>query len=151
MKNDCYNPPALLRNGHLQTIFPSLFRKVPGVRYLRERIDTPDGDFLDLDWSRTGSRRLAVLSHGLEGNSRRHYIRGMVRVLNSVRIDTLAWNHRGCSGEPNRTLRMYHNGVIDDLDLVVRHAVEKGEYRSVFLVGFSLGGNLSLLDRKSVV
>ncbi len=142
---DNYKPPFILRNGHVQTLFPSLFRKVDNVRYRRERIDTPDGDFLDLDWSRVGSRRLAVVSHGLEGNSHRHYVRGVVKALNREQVDALAWNYRGCSGEPNRLLRMYHNGVIDDLHSVVTHAVQTGRYESIYLLGFSLGGNLSLL------
>ena len=142
---DDYKPPFILRNGHVQTLYPSLFRKVGGVKYQRRRIDTPDGDFLDLDWSRVGSRRLAVISHGLEGNADRHYVRGMVKALNGEHIDALAWNYRGCSGEPNRLLRMYHNGVIDDLDWVVAHAVQTGRYDAIYLLGFSLGGNLSLL------
>ena len=145
MTKDDYNAPFLLRNGHMQTLYPSLFRTVNGVRYRRERIDTPDGDFLDLDWSRVGSRRLAVISHGLEGNSQRHYVRGMVKALNGGLVDALAWNFRGCSGEPNRLLRMYHNGVIDDLHWVVTHAAQTGRYDAIYLVGFSLGGNLSLL------
>ena len=140
-----YKPPILLRNGHINTIYPSLFRRVTGVTYQRERIETADGDFLDLDWSRNGSRRLAVISHGLEGNSERSYVRGMVRALGSIRIDSLAWNYRGCSGVPNRLLRLYHNGVTDDLHRVVTHAIRSGGYEVVYLVGFSLGGNLSLL------
>jgi predicted alpha/beta-fold hydrolase len=142
---DDYRPPLMLRNGHIQTLYPSLFRKVSGVDYHRRRIDTPDGDFLDLDWSRVGSRRLAVISHGLEGNSDRHYVQGMVKALNADHIDALAWNYRGCSGEPNRRLRMYHNGVIDDLHCVLVHAVQTGLYEAIYLLGFSLGGNLSLL------
>ncbi len=145
MAMEDYQAAFIFRNGHVQTLFPSLFRKVSGVRYRRRRIETKDGDFLDLDWSRVGSRRLAVVSHGLEGNSQRHYVRGMVKALNCESIDALAWNYRGCSGEPNRLLRMYHNGVIDDLDRVVSHAAQTGRYDAIYLLGFSLGGNLSLL------
>ncbi len=145
MTTNTYVPPLFFRNGHGQTIFPTLFRWVPHVRYRRQRIDTPDGDFLDLDWSNVGSRRLAIISHGLEGNSDRAYIRGMARALNTAHIDALAWNYRGCSGEPNRLLRMYHNGAYDDLDLVIRHALTTGPYEELFLVGFSLGGNLTML------
>jgi uncharacterized protein len=140
-----YRPPLPLRNGHVQTLYAGLLRKVVGVVYQRQRIDTPDGDFLDLDWSFGGSRRLAVISHGLEGNSGRPYVRGMVRALNESRVDALAWNYRGCSGEPNHRLRLYHNGVIDDLHRVVTHAIQTGRYDAVYLLGFSLGGNLTLL------
>lgn len=140
-----YHPPILLRNGHLQTIFPSLFRKITDISYTRERIDTRDGDFLDLDWSCVGGRTLAILSHGLEGNTHRPYMLGMVRALNSIKVDGLAWNYRGCSGEPNRLLRMYHNGVTDDLHHVIARAVSVGTYETIVLVGFSMGANLSLL------
>jgi len=141
-----YRPPRWLRSGHLQTVLPSLFRTVGGVAYRRERIDTPDGDFLDLDWSEAsggGASRLVVVSHGLEGSSDRAYVRGMARAFNRIGWDALAWNLRGCSGEPNRLLRSYHSGATEDLDAVVRHALSRG-YAAVGLVGFSLGGNLTL-------
>jgi predicted alpha/beta-fold hydrolase len=139
-----YKPPVWLRNGHVQTVLPSIFRRVNGVFYKRERIRTPDDDFLDLDWSGSGEKLLAVLSHGLEGNSWRAYVKGMIKALNQSKIDCLAWNYRTCSGEMNRKLRMYHNGCTDDLDLVIRHAIAKG-YENIILIGFSMGGNVSLL------
>ncbi len=141
-----YRPPfPLFRNGHIQTIYPSLMRTFSADLYTRERISTPDDDFLDLDWARIGADRLAILSHGLEGSSHRHYMIGMARMLNRHGWDALAWNYRGCSGEVNRRLRMYHNGAIDDLDTVVRHALSRGAYRQAALIGFSLGGNLTLM------
>lgn len=143
MINSDYKPPLLYRNGHLHTILPTLFRKVDGVVYLRKRIVTPDDDFLDLDWSKVGSRSLAIISHGLEGHTERAYVKGMVSTLNTAGIDALAWNFRGCSGEPNRRFRLYHNGATDDLATVIRYAA--GAYKQIFLVGFSMGGNLSLL------
>jgi uncharacterized protein len=139
-----HKAPFYLFNGHLQTIVPGLFRTVEGVLYQRERLDTPDSDFIDLDWSKVGSNELVVLSHGLEGDSGRPYIQGMVKVFNSYGIDALAWNYRSCSGEPNKLLRSYHLGASDDLDLVVRHALNTGQYDSIYLIGFSAGGNISL-------
>lgn len=139
-----YIPAPWFRNGHIQTIFPTVFRRIPGVSYERERIQTPDNDFLDLDWSCYGEKVLAVISHGLEGSSQGEYVKGMVKALNDAHIDCLAWNYRTCSGETNRQLRMYHNGCTDDLDLVIRHAISQG-YENIVLVGFSMGGNLSLL------
>jgi len=140
-----YRAPLLFKNGHLQTIYPTLARRLGDGLYQRERIETPDGDFLDLDWSRPGSRKLAILSHGLEGNTHRPYMVGMARRLNRNGWDVLAWNYRACSGEINRRLRMYHNGCIDDLDCVVQHALRQGRYEQVALIGFSLGGNLTLM------
>src|SRR5215212_9388354 len=91
-----FRPPPLLANGHLQTILPTLLRRIDDLRYHRERIDTPDGDFLDLDWSTIGSGSLAILSHGLEGSSARWYMRGVAQALNRAGWDALAWNFRGC-------------------------------------------------------
>ncbi|PKV66391.1 YheT family hydrolase [Pontibacter ramchanderi] len=139
-----HKPPFYLFNGHIQTIVPSLFRQVEGVYYHRERLTTPDDDFIDVDWSRVESRSLAILSHGLEGDSHRPYIMGMVKALNERGVDALAWNYRSCSGEPNKLLRSYHLGASDDLDFVVRHALGKGNYDTVYLIGFSAGGNISL-------
>ena len=140
-----YQAPLLFSNGCLQTVYPSLARRLDAGLYQRERIDTPDDDFLDLDWSRIGSRKLVILSHGLEGNTHRPYMVGMARMMNRTGWDALAWNYRACSGEINRQLRMYHNGCIDDLDCVVRHALKNGAYDIVALIGFSLGGNLTMM------
>ena len=139
-----YCPPILMGNGHVQSIFPTLFRRRRSPGYARERIETPDGDFLDLDWARVGARRLAILCHGLEGNSRSSYMLGMTRSLNAHGWDVLALNYRGCSGEPNRRLRSYHSGATDDLETVVHHAAQR-DYQALALVGFSLGGNIVLL------
>ncbi|MCP4720715.1 MAG: alpha/beta fold hydrolase, partial [Desulfobacteraceae bacterium] len=145
MKNSQYCPPFLFGNGHVQTIYPVLFRKTPSLFYTRERIKTFDNDFLDLDWSTTCSPRLAVISHGLEGNTTRTYVKAMVQALNAGGWDCLAWNYRSCSGEPNRLLRSYHNGATDDLAWVIDHAKKKEKYKEIALVGFSLGGNLTLV------
>ncbi|MFA5907095.1 MAG: alpha/beta fold hydrolase [Desulfobacula sp.] len=145
MPDNLYVPPFLFGNGHVQTIFPVLFRKVESVRYERERIATLDNDFIDLDWSVNGHDRLAVISHGLEGCTDRAYVKGMVKAVNDGGWDALAWNYRSCSEEPNRLLRSYHNGVTDDLSFVIDHARRKHPYTEIALIGFSLGGNLTLL------
>jgi uncharacterized protein len=138
-----YTPPLFLFSPHLETIFPALLRRVDLKSYTRERITTPDNDFLDLDWLKQGSHKLVILSHGLEGNSTRPYIKGMAKALFENGYDILAWNFRGCSEEMNKQLRFYHSGATDDLDVVVQHASGKN-YKEIFLVGFSLGGNLTL-------
>lgn len=137
-----YSPPKLLFNRHLETIYPSLFRKVNSVIYKRERIITQDDDFLDLDWLKQNSSKLVIISHGLEGNSTRAYIKGMAKAFYNQGYDTLAWNYRGCSEELNKQLRFYHSGATDDLDLVINHSSKN--YDEVYLIGFSLGGNLTL-------
>ncbi len=140
-----YHAPFCLQNGHIQTIYPSLFRKFDTNFYQRERLNTDDDDFLDIDWSKTGSDKLAIISHGLEGNSHRHYVVGMVKILNRNGWDALAWNYRSCSGETNRQLRFYHNGSIDDLECVIQHAINTTSYKKIVLIGFSMGGNLILI------
>jgi len=128
----------------VQTIIPTVFRKVQGVAYERIRIETLDGDFLDLDLSGVGSKRLGIVLHGLEGDSGRPYIKGMVKALNRRGWDALAMNFRGCSGEPNGKLQMYHSGETEDLHAVVSHVESWGAYTELALVGFSLGGNVIL-------
>jgi len=140
-----YIPSFLYKNGHLNTIISTMFRKVDGIYYERERIDTSDCDFLDLDWSLVNGDCLAIISHGLEGNSERAYVKGMVKSLNSIGLDCLAWNYRTCGGETNKTLRMYHSGATDDLKLVVDYSIYEKKYKKIILVGFSMGGNLSLM------
>jgi len=148
-----YTPPWGMKNGHIQTVYASMCRKNRGnYLYQRERIDTPDGDFLDLDWSVKKSPTLVIISHGLEGNTHRPYVTHMVKAVNHMGWDALAWNYRSCSGTPNRYLRFYHNGVTEDLSCVITHALNRGRYRDIYLVGFSLGGNLTLvyLGRETV-
>lgn len=139
-----YKAPLFLFNAHLETIFPSVVRRVGIQPYTRERIATPDDDFLDLDWLVTGSQKLLVISHGLEGSSDRAYVKGLARAASQKGYDVLAWNFRGCSGEINRQMRFYHSGATDDLHTVITHARSKNRYSRIFLSGFSLGGNLTL-------
>ena len=138
-----FNPPFWQFNGHLQTIVPSLFRKV-AVDYQRERLELEDGDFLDLDWHRKGSEKLVVVTHGLEGDSTRHYVTGMISALSDAGFDGLGWNSRSCSGELNRLPRFYHHGDAEDLRKVVSYAIAKYGYKEVILTGFSMGGSLTL-------
>jgi predicted alpha/beta-fold hydrolase len=139
-----YEAPKWLLGKHSETILPSRFRQVEGVTYIRERISTPDKDFLDLDWSTKGGDHLAILSHGLEGSTSSSYILGMVKALNAEGWDAVAWNLRGCSGETNLRKRFYHAGSSEDLDAVVKHAIKTGRYKKIVLIGFSLGGNIIL-------
>ncbi|PSQ71629.1 MAG: alpha/beta hydrolase, partial [Bacteroidetes bacterium QH_2_64_26] len=141
-----YTPPPLLHGGHRQTLYASLVRHVDFTYDRRERIETPDDDFLDLDWANANApdaRRVAILTHGLEGSADRRYMRGMARAFVRRGWDACALNLRGCSGEPNRQVTTYHSGKTDDLALVVDHVLDQA-YASVALVGFSLGGNLTL-------
>ncbi len=141
--NPEYRRPPFFLSAHFETIYPALFRRVRDFKYERERINTPDNDFLDLDWLRQNSHKLVIISHGLEGSSSRAYMKGMARALYTNGFDVLTWNFRGCSEEMNKQLRFYHSGATDDLGVVVSHALKSG-YDEINLIGFSLGGNVTL-------
>jgi uncharacterized protein len=143
-KSTYKKPPKWLINGHLETIYPSVFRKVEGVNYRRERIFTPDNDFLDMDWSNVGSNRLLVISHGLEGSSERHYVKGLAKLFNQHGFDVLAWNNRSCSGEMNQGPILYHHGASYDLDTVLKYVEKTQPYDAYYLVGISMGGAQTL-------
>ena len=142
LPDSSYKRPKWLFNGHLETIYPALWRNVIFKTPERERIETPDGDFLDLDWYREKNSRLVIISHGLEGNSSRPYMLGMARKFFTEGFDVLTWNYRGCSEELNRKAIFYHSGATYDLMTVVTHSQKN--YQEVYLIGFSLGGNLTL-------
>ena len=142
--NSSYRAPFWLPEGHSQTMFPALFRRVGHVTKRPERLELPDGDFLDLEWAESGRARLAILSHGLEASAGSEYIQGMAAALVRHGWDVLAWTFRGCGSEPNRLLRMYHSGATEDLDAVISHALATHPATSIDLIGFSLGGNLTL-------
>lgn len=140
-----YHPPIWLFNKHLETIYPSVFRKINLAPYTRERIETKDGDFLDLDWLKNNdSENLVIICHGLEGDTTRPYIKGMAKIFNENNFEVLTWNYRGCGGEVNRLKRFYNSGATEDLDEVIKHALSLRNYKYIALIGFSLGGNLSL-------
>jgi predicted alpha/beta-fold hydrolase len=139
-----YKAPSFLFSRHLETIYPVVFRKVDEVHFQRERLELSDGDFLDLDWIKQGASKLLILSHGLEGNTESKYLKGMARAATAAGYDVLAWNYRGCSGTPNRNFRFYHSGESADLHQVVLYAASMAQYSHIGLVGFSIGGNITL-------
>jgi predicted alpha/beta-fold hydrolase len=144
IQNSSYRTPWWLRNGHLATIIPSVLRKIDGVDYSRERINTPDQDFIDLDWLQGDNTQLVVLMHGLEGDSERPYMKGMAKYFHKQSWDVVAYNCRGCSGEVNKQPRLYHHGDTDDVDAVMQHIAGQYNYKEVVLIGFSMGGSLIL-------
>jgi predicted alpha/beta-fold hydrolase len=139
-----YRPAWPLRVGHLNTVYTAKGRKVAGPVYRRERLDTPDGDFLDLDWANEGSDRLVVVLHGLEGSADRPYVRGMLNQFGRQGWTGLGLNFRSCSGEMNRSLRVYHSGETSDLRWLMGELQTRKQWRQIAVVGFSLGGNVLL-------
>ena len=138
-----YAAPRWLPGGHLQTIYPSLFPP-PAVPLARERWETPDGDFIDVDFAGPpGASPLVVLFHGLEGGSDSHYARALAAhaVATGWRLAMPHW--RGCSGEPNRKPRAYHSGDSEEADWVLRK-LRRESGRPLLAIGVSLGGNVLL-------
>ncbi|TAE70706.1 MAG: alpha/beta fold hydrolase [Bacteroidetes bacterium] len=138
-----YQKSSFYFNSHIETIIPAVFRVVSGINYQRKRLVLEDNDFLDLDYLE-GNEKLVILSHGLEGDTKRGYIKGMAKYFHQKGYSVLAWNHRSCSGELNSLPRFYHSGATEDLRSVVQHTINENKYSSIYLIGFSLGGNVTL-------
>jgi len=138
-----YRAPAWLPGGHLQTIYPALAAPRPRVSYRRERWDTPDGDFIDLDWleNRDSAKPLVALFHGLEGGSRSHYAAALMAALQDSGWRGVVIHFRGCSGEINRLPRAYHSGDSTEINWILRRLRHQHPAAPLYAVGVSLGGN----------
>ena len=144
VEKNTFIPPWYLFNKHFETIYPAIFRNVDQRAHQTERLLTPDKDFIDIDHYNYGNKRTVILCHGLEGNSRKPYMKGMVNIMIDNGFNCVAWNFRGCSGLPNNHAYSYHSGATRDLKLIIEHTLKKFPSNEIFLVGFSLGGNLVL-------
>jgi predicted alpha/beta-fold hydrolase len=140
-----YPSPWWLPGGNLQTIWPSLVTPAPRVSYTRERWETPDGDFIDLDWlPHVDNAPLVVLFHGLEGSSQSHYARALMRALRQRGWNGCVPHFRGCSGELNLLPRAYHSGDSMEIDWVLRRIASERKPARLYAAGVSLGGNALL-------
>lgn len=137
-------PAKWLSNPHVQTMWPLFFRKAPALIRRRERFNTPDGDFFDVDWYGSGQKGIVILMHGLTGSSGSHYILGLQQVLVQQGYTTAALNFRACSGEPNLKAGSYHAGFTNDIDQLYQAICTKQPNAAIYTVGFSLGGNIML-------
>jgi hypothetical protein len=140
---ESFHPPFWLRNPHIQTLWPKLFRRRPSLPLRYERLELADGDFIDLAWVVGGSGPVALVLHGLEGNLRSHYALPVMATLLRSGMQPVFMHLRGCSGEPNRLPRTYHSGAIEDLAEVLA-LLQAGNRPVAAAIGFSLGGNLLL-------
>lgn len=147
-----YPAPRWLPNGHLQTIYPAICIPRPAVAFRRERWDTPDGDFIDVDFvDGQPGQPFVVLFHGLEGSSGSHYARALMAAVAARGWSGAVPHFRGCSGEPNRAPRFYHSGDAAEIDWIVRklHGRRSGNGSGngsgkFYVAGVSLGGNALL-------
>lgn len=140
-----YKAPWWLANPHLQTLWGKFLRRAPVQATALERIETPDGDFLDLHHlSGPEDAPVLVLLHGLEGGIRSHYIQGLLGEAKSRQWRATVIVFRSCGAEMNRTKRSYHSGDTSDLDLVIGHLSRQHPEPSLLIAGASLGGNVLL-------
>ncbi|MDX2190541.1 MAG: alpha/beta fold hydrolase [Bacteroidota bacterium] len=139
-----YKKPFLFNNGHWQTIIPFLVTN-PKPNYTRKRLELPDGDFIDLDFTNANAQNkpLIVILHGLEGSSSSGYIIEIANQMQTLGYESVVFNFRGCSGEINRLFKSYHSGATEDLETVLKFLINMG-YNNIHLLGFSLGGNVLL-------
>jgi predicted alpha/beta-fold hydrolase len=138
-----FNPNLPFKSAHFNTMYRPLFMK-DTIKYQRKRIITWDADFIDLDFSFISSKTLVLLIHGLEGSSESNYMITTSKQLNNSGFDTVCMNLRSCSGEDNLLLETYHSGKTDDVDFIIKHLTANYNYENIIIVGFSLGGNLTL-------
>ncbi len=130
-------------NKHISTVYRTLFTN-PKVFFTRKRVLTKDDDFIDLDFSLINSKNCVLLIHGLEGSSNSKYILSTTLELNKANLDVIVFNLRGCSGTINKQLRTYHSGEINDLEFVINFLSTNYSYSKLGIIGFSLGGNMTL-------
>jgi predicted alpha/beta-fold hydrolase len=134
--------PWWLRNPHLQTIYSSIAARAPRIEWRRERWDTPDGDFVDVDFvDGPPGAPWVHLYHGLEGSSDSKYSRVLMDHVRRRGWRGSVFHFRGRSGEPNRLPRAYHSGDSNEIDWSVRRIRQLAGAAPVHAVGISLGGN----------
>jgi len=139
-----YQAPAWLPGGHAQTIWPKLIKQAP-IKLRRERWETPDGDFVDVDHvDGPPEAPLLVLFHGLEGSAASHYGLSTAHACRKAGWRLALPHFRGCSGELNRRPRAYHSGDSDEIDWILRRLQAANGGRPLHAAGISLGGNALL-------
>src|SRR5258705_933921 len=141
-----YRPAFGYRGRHLQTLWGPLRRTWRRAAVHRARLGPPDGDFVDLAWldGAPESGPLILILHGLEGSSRSHYARGLLRETARLGWRGAVLHFRSCSGEVNRLPRLYHSGDTRDLEWVVEGLRKRDALARIGLIGISLGGNVML-------
>ncbi len=140
-----YRAPRWLKGAHTQTIYAAKCCPKPKVTYRRERWETPDDDFIDVDWATPEPADPAcpvlVHFHGLEGSSDSHYARALMAEVVHRQWRGCVAHFRSCSGEPNRLARSYFAGDIAEVEWILRTVKARYPQAPLYAVGVSLGGN----------
>ena len=144
IRKSLFQPPWWLRNAHLQTCFAPLVRSKARPVPRNERLELPDGDFVDLSWFGVGVGPVVVVLHGLGGSIDSAYARGIVTHLSGSGFRVVLMHFRGCSGVLNRKLRAYHSGDTEDVRYLFSVLRDRLGDTPLGAVGYSLGGNVLL-------
>lgn len=139
-----FRPACWLRNPHLQTVWAARLRRTRPVRWQRERVELPDGDFLDLALTADNGGPIVLLLHGLAGSVHSHYATGLLGALEQRGYRGVLMHFRACSGEVNRLPRLYHQGETSDPAFIIDLLRARHPDRPLAAAGISLGGNVLL-------
>ena len=139
-----FRPPWWLVNPHLQTLWPYPFRHPPFLSLKEERLELPDGDFVDLCWTPNLSGPIVAVFHGLEGSINSPYAAAIMAAIHTRGWRGVFMHFRGCSGMPNRLERAYHSGQTDDIEYLIHTLRQRHPDAALGIIGYSLGGNAML-------
>lgn len=139
-------PAFGLKNKHIQTLFPALFRRQVKPLVEVEKFELKDKDFVECYWSSlpTDNKPIVVLFHGLTGSFESSYIQGAMNLLSKNNFYAVLMHFRGCSGKDNLLPRSYHSGDTGDAKEFINYLNTKYPKNQIFAVGYSLGGNMLL-------
>ncbi|PKH23877.1 hydrolase [Enterobacterales bacterium CwR94] len=144
--SEAFIPLRGFRNPHLQTLLPRILRRSNLLRPHWQRLDLPDGDFVDLAWSedpaQAAHKPRMVLFHGLEGSVDSPYAHGLMHACQQRGWLAVIMHFRGCSGAPNRLQRIYHSGETEDAAFFLQWLRTTWGDVPTAAVGVSLGGNM---------
>jgi len=148
LKNKLFKPATGLKNAHLQTLFPALFRRQFRPKVTIETFEFDDGDFVECYWHHKPSvdsdTPIVTLFHGLQGSFHSPYIQGMMHELHRAGFSSVLMHFRGCSGKANRLPRSYHSGDTGDAEAWINHLKNDYPHTPLYAAGYSLGGNMLL-------
>jgi len=146
--NNSFNPSFSLKNRHVQTLYSTLFRKIPQHRFEIEKFELSDGDFIECYWynkrDKKDNRPIVILLHGLAGSYKYPYIHGTMRELDKNGFDAIVVHFRSCSGVMNTKPISYHSGKTDDALEFIDSLKRRFTHTKLFGIGYSLGGNMLL-------
>lgn len=141
-----FEPPWWAQNRHVQTIWPRFFQRRAKIDTHQQRLDLPDGDFVNLAWTNRpeNPKGIIILFHGLEGSVKSHYANDLMAFMKNQGWWPVLMHFRGCGGEHNSLPRAYHSGDTDDALFFLEWLQSSFTDLPKIGIGFSLGGNMLL-------